>query len=108
MNPYEIDIVHSQLNTIRSVDRGSIGEELELEAGDRVIAINDERILDVIDYRYQMENEYITLAVEKANGERILFDIEKDPSEDLGLNFVTPLLDRQKTCSNRCVFCFID
>ncbi|VEJ35485.1 putative FeS-containing Cyanobacterial-specific oxidoreductase [Aedoeadaptatus ivorii] len=108
MNPYEIDIVHSQLNTIRSVDRGSIGEELELEAGDRVIAINDERILDVIDYRYQMKNEYITLAVEKANGERILFDIEKDPSEDLGLNFVTPLLDRQKTCSNRCVFCFID
>ena len=60
MNPYEIDIVHKALNTIRSVDSGSIGEELEIEAGDRLIAINDNEVRDVIDYRYESANEYIT------------------------------------------------
>ncbi|MDY3118023.1 MAG: DUF512 domain-containing protein [Peptoniphilus sp.] len=108
MNPYEIDIVHKELNTILSVDKGSIGEELEIESGDRLVAINDREIRDVIDYRYESANEYITLTVEKKDGELILFDIEKDVEEPIGLNFVTPLLDRQKTCSNRCLFCFID
>ena len=108
MNPYEIDIVHKALNTIRSVDPGSIGEELEIEAGDRLIAINDREVRDVIDYRYESANEYITLTVEKQDGELILYDIEKDVEEPIGLNFVTPLLDKQKTCSNRCLFCFID
>ena len=108
MNPYEIDIVHKALNTIRSVDPGSIGEELEIEAGDRLIAINDNEVRDVIDYRYESANEYITLTIEKKDGELILYDIEKDVEESIGLNFVTPLLDTQKTCSNRCLFCFID
>lgn len=108
MNPYEIDIVHKALNTIRSVDSGSIGEELEIEAGDRLIAINDNEVRDVIDYRYESANEYITLTIEKKDGELILYDIEKDVEEPIGLNFVTPLLDTQKTCSNRCLFCFID
>ena len=108
MNPYEIDIVHKALNTIRSVDPGSIGEELEIEAGDRLIAINDNEVRDVIDYRYESANEYITLTIEKKDGELILYDIEKDVEEPIGLNFVTPLLDTQKTCSNRCLFCFID
>ncbi len=108
MNPYELKPIYGKLNTIAKVDPDSIAEELGIEAGDMLLEINGNQVRDVIDYRYHIGDENILLTIEKRDGELWEFDIEKEFGEDLGLHFEQPLLDRQKTCSNACTFCFID
>ena len=51
------------------VEPGSIAEELEIEAGDTLLWINEENIQDVFDYRYLMADEAIDICVRKQNGE---------------------------------------
>lgn len=48
------------------------------------------------------------MLVEKPDGEQWELEIEKDEDEDLGITFENGLLDDYKSCSNRCIFCFID
>ena len=48
------------------------------------------------------------MAIRKPNGETWEIDIEKDPYEDLGIEFDPPLIDQEKSCRNKCIFCFID
>ena len=93
---------------IKTVIPDSIGEELELEPGDRVLAVNDQEIEDVFDYRYLINDEYIELTVLKANGEEWILEIEKDADEDLGIDFESSLMDEYHSCTNKCIFCFID
>ena len=63
---------------------------------------------DVFDYRYLMNDEYIELLIEKANGELWELEVEKDYDEDLGIEFENGLMDDYRSCSNHCMFCFID
>lgn len=93
---------------ISGIQSGSIAEELGLEAGDFIVSINGNGILDVFDYRFYCADAEITLEIEKKDGERWQFEIEKDEMEDLGLDFLNSLLDEEKSCQNNCVFCFID
>ena len=93
---------------IKSVQPGSIAEELEIEAGDKLISINDSEIEDVFDYHFFVNDEYLTLVIEKANGEEWELEIEKDYEEDLGIEFEQGLMDEYRSCRNKCMFCFID
>ena len=93
---------------ISKVLPGSIGEELELEPGDVLAEINHQAVEDVFDYRYLMNDEYIELLIEKANGEIWELEVEKDYDEDLGIEFENGLMDDYRSCSNHCMFCFID
>ena len=86
----------------------SIAEELELEAGDLLLEINGNQIKDVFDYHYLTNDEYLTLLIEKPNGEEWELEIEKDYEEDLGLEFEQGLMDDYRSCSNKCIFCVID
>ena len=95
-------------HVISSVLPGSIGEELELEPGDILAEINHQLVEDVFDYRYLMNDEYIELLIEKANGELWELEVEKDYDEDLGIEFENGLMDDYRSCSNHCMFCFID
>ena len=93
---------------IASVAPGSIAEELELAPGDVILAINDQEIEDIFDYHYLVEDEYLVMLVEKPDGEQWELEIEKDDDEDLGITFENGLMDDYKSCSNKCIFCFID
>ena len=93
---------------LKEVYPDSIAEELEIEAGDVLLAINDQAIQDVFDYRYLIKNEYIEVLVEKQDGEEWLLEIDKDYDEDLGIEFENGLMSEYRTCSNKCIFCFID
>lgn len=95
-------------HVISKVLTGSIGEELELEPGDILAEINHQPVEDVFDYRYLMNDEYIELLIEKANGEFWELEVEKDYDEDLGIEFENGLMDDYRSCSNHCMFCFID
>ncbi len=93
---------------IKEVEPGSIAEELELEPGDKLLSINDNLIEDVFDYHFYVNDSYLTILVEKKNGEEWELEIEKDYEEDLGVVFDEGLMDKYRSCCNKCVFCFID
>lgn len=86
----------------------SIAQEIEIEVGDTLLSINDERIQDVFDYRFLMCEEELDIRIQKPNGEEWILEIEKDFDEDLGLVFETDLMDELISCRNKCKFCFID
>jgi NifB/MoaA-like Fe-S oxidoreductase len=91
---------------IASIEAGSIAEELGLQPGDVVYAVGDQVLRDVIDYRFAIADEQIELFVRRGD-EEMIYEIEKDPDEDLGIFFVEPLFDRLRTCNNKCPFCFL-
>lgn len=93
---------------IAAVAPGSIAQELELAPGDVVLQINHQEIEDIFDYHYLVEDEELVMLVEKPDGEQWELEIEKDEDEDLGITFENGLLDDYKSCSNQCIFCFID
>ena len=96
------------LHVISRVFPGSIGEELELEPGDILVSINGQPMEDVFDYRYLMNDELVELLIRKKNGEEWELEVEKDYEEDLGVEFENSLMDDYRSCSNHCIFCFID
>ena len=93
---------------IDSIEPDSIAEEMELEPGDELISINGQEIGDVFDYHYLIHDEYLVALFKKANGEEWELEIEKDYDEDLGIEFENGLMDDYKSCTNKCIFCFID
>ena len=95
-------------HVIKNVLPGSIAEEMEIEAGDMLLAINDTEIEDVFDYQFLVQDDYIEVLVQKTDGEEWLLEIDKDPDEDLGIEFENGLMDEYRHCHNKCIFCFID
>lgn len=92
---------------IAAVAPGSIAEGLGLRPGDTLVAVGEQRLRDVIDYRFAIAEERLTLRVRAASGDERVVALEKDPDEDLGLEFSEPLFDRLRTCNNKCPFCFL-
>ncbi len=95
-------------NVIIKVEDGSIAQELGVETGDILVSINENEVKDVFDYRYLIQDEYIEFEIKKPNGEHWVLEIEKEEYEDLGIIFESGLMDKAKSCSNKCIFCFID
>ncbi len=93
---------------IDRIEPGSIAEELELEKGDVLVSINGQKIEDVFDYHYLVNDEELTVLVRKSDGEEWELEIEKDYAEDLGIEFENGLMDDYRSCQNKCMFCFID
>lgn len=93
---------------IKSVIPGSIAEEIGLEPGDVIEAVNGIKIKDVLDYRYLMNDEFVTITVRTRQGSVEDVEIEKDDYEDLGAEFENSLMDKAQRCANKCIFCFID
>jgi len=95
-------------NIISKVYKDSIAEELGIEVGDLLISINGEKIHDIIEYRFLLSDEYLEVEIEKKNKEVYIYEIEKEYDDDLGIEFTNPIIDKAKSCRNKCVFCFID
>lgn len=95
-------------NKISKIYENSIAEELGIEVGDKLISINDTPVKDIIDYKFLIADDYLEVEIEKADGEVWVYEIDKDYEEDLGLEFHDPIMDKAKSCTNKCVFCFID
>ena len=98
----------SKEHIIYKVTPGSIAEELEIEAGDVLVSVNGKEIEDVFDFHYAVNDEYLELLIRKADGEDWELEIEKEYNEDLGIEFENGLMDDYKSCTNKCIFCFID
>jgi putative radical SAM enzyme (TIGR03279 family) len=89
---------------ITEVVEASLGQELELESGDRIVRVNGRVVRDYLDFRFQTAGETeLDLTVKKLNGETWELEIERDEGEDFGLEF-EQIAPRQ--CANECLFCF--
>jgi putative radical SAM enzyme (TIGR03279 family) len=90
---------------IEGVTPGSIADEFELAAGDRLLAVNGHRLRDIIDYSYytSSENEML-LEIVRQDGEIWELEVEREAEEPLGLTFSAPI---PSNCRNNCVFCFV-
>ncbi|MBA3239873.1 MAG: DUF512 domain-containing protein [Acidobacteria bacterium] len=89
---------------ITEVAPESLGAELELEAGDRVVRVNGQTVRDYLDFRFQTGGETeLTLDVLKPSGEEWQLEIERGEGEDFGVTFEN-IVPRQ--CANECLFCF--
>lgn len=95
-------------NIINFVIKGSIADELGIESGDALLSINGQAVKDIIDYKYLMSDEYIEICIKKKTGEDWLYEIDKEYDDDIGVEFENPIIDGAISCSNKCVFCFID
>ena len=85
---------------IKSIEPGSIAEELGIEKGDVLLSINDQEIEDVFDYHFYVNDEQLVLTIEKPDGEEWELEIEKDYEEDLGIEFEQGLMDEYRSCRN--------
>ncbi len=99
---------HKKSHIIGTVLPDSIGMELGIEPGDELLKINDNEIEDIFDYQYLVQDDHLEVLIKKPDGEEWLLDIDKDFDEDLGIEFENGLMDDYKSCSNKCIFCFID
>lgn len=95
-------------HVIKAVEPGSIADELELSPGDVLVSVNGQPVRDVFDYHYLINEEYLEILVRKPDGEEWELEIEKEYEDDLGIEFENGLMDDYRSCSNRCIFCFID
>ncbi|NJD04481.1 MAG: DUF512 domain-containing protein [Ruminiclostridium sp.] len=93
---------------IQAVEPGSIADEAGIERGDKLISISGQKIKDIFDYRFLTAEETLTICVQKKDGEVWEIEVEKDQYEDLGMDFEDSLMDASKSCTNKCIFCFID
>ena len=93
---------------ILSVDRGSVSEKYGIRPGDDLVTINGGIINDMMDLQFYSTDTNLRVVIKRGN-EVIRFDMQKeDAYTPLGLNFRTYLIDRQHSCTNKCIFCFVD
>jgi putative radical SAM enzyme (TIGR03279 family) len=89
---------------ICDVAADSLGAEMDLESGDRIIKVNGRVVRDYLDFRFQTAGETeLVLEVRKKTGEDWEVELERAEGEDFGLSF-EPIVPRQ--CANECIFCF--
>ena len=100
--------MNKYIHEIAAVIPGSIAEECGLEPGDKIVAVNDKKIEDIFDYQYYIEEEFLRVQILTKDGEDCMLEIEKEEDEDLGIEFTNSLMDEYYSCSNKCIFCFID
>ena len=94
---------------IVAVDPGSIGEELGITKGCRLLSIDEEEIHDIIDYEQLTTGESISMRFAEPDGTIVEAEIDKELYEPLGLTFQHGgLMSPIRSCKNHCIFCFID
>ena len=92
---------------IVSVDPDGIGSLSGLRAGDEIIAINGEEVIDEIDYQALTANSRLAIDIRRADGSRHTVHVHKEDWEGLGLHMADTMVCIPRVCKNNCVFCFV-
>ena len=93
---------------ITHVERDSIAESLGLAAGDLLVSIAGEPIIDQIDYQALTAQGQFDMVVERAGYPLRRVHVRKQEWEPLGLTLDQTIVACPRECANHCVFCFID
>ena len=93
---------------ITGIENGSLAQKKNIREGDTLLKINGKEIRDVLDYQFYIKDTKLTLSLLTAENKSKMVIIRKDEFDDIGLEFETYLMDKQRHCKNKCIFCFID
>ena len=93
---------------VKNVVKNSPIYKTGIKSGDTLISLNGNEIMDVLDYRFYQNDAKMTICFLNAKGKTIIKKIKKAENDELGLEFDTYLMDKQRSCKNKCIFCFID
>ena len=103
----EIDLTTFSGGQITGIEPGSVADEIGLQAGDELLAINDNTVEDVIDVQFYSADEVLELLIRRED-ELLLFEAERDYNQTLGIEFAHPTFDTDiRRCNNLCPFCFV-
>ena len=92
---------------IKSVKKFSALYFKGVKAGDKLIAVNGNKIRDFLDYEFYIKEEKLILDIEH-NGKIRQVRVSNKSYDGIGLEFCSYLMDNQQRCKNKCIFCFID
>lgn len=93
---------------IIGIEQGTPAHKYNILPGDELVSINGEEIFDMMDLQFYSTDTQLDVVISR-NGEKINIHIEKeDDYTPLGLEFQTYLIDKQHSCKNKCIFCFVD
>ncbi|MFI3250574.1 MAG: DUF512 domain-containing protein [Eubacteriales bacterium] len=95
------------MTPISAVSQGSPAHRAGVSVGDRLISINQNPILDVLDYKFYSYDTLLMLELCDEHSVTRTVSLTKQEGEDLGLEFATYLMDDARPCTNNCIFCFV-
>ena len=93
---------------IKTVDKGSLGAKMGIKPGDVLVSINGEPIVDILDYRFLECEQKLCVVVKTPDGKQKQLRADNPEFLNLGLSFENELIQPERSCLNKCVFCFID
>ena len=93
--------------TVSSIEPHSPADKAKLRVGDILLTINGQDIEDVLDYQFYATDRKLILGMER-DGKAFTVKVKKAEYQELGIACETYLMDKQRHCRNKCVFCFID
>ena len=103
----ELDPTTFHGGQITSIEPGSVADDIGLQPGDELLAINDNQVEDVIDVQFYGAEESLELLIRRGE-ELLLYEAERDYNQSLGLEFEHPTFDIDiRRCNNLCEFCFV-
>lgn len=94
--------------TVLNVEKGSYSDTAGVIAADEIVSINGHEIFDVLDYRFYIQSKKLTLKIKRGLSEFEVKIRKSSEFSDIGLEFETYLMDKQHSCRNKCIFCFVD
>ena len=92
---------------IKDVALSSPAYKKGIKGGDVLLSINGNEIMDILDYRFFENDKRLKLSLLR-RGKAFTKSVVKKEDEQIGLIFDTYLMDKQRSCKNKCIFCFID
>ena len=96
------------MTAVKSVDPRSPASRAGVRPGDTLTHINGHPVVDVLDYKFYSYDPRLELTLKSPEGTVRTLRVRKSEGEELGLEFETYLMDRARSCANRCIFCFVD
>ncbi len=93
---------------IKDVECNSTAEKAGIKSGETLLELNGQEIVDVLDYRFYQNETELSVKLRSADGSERSVSVKKGEYDELGLEFDTYLMDKQHSCRNKCIFCFID
>ena len=90
------------------MEPGGPASHAGVRPGETLLSINGNEICDILDYRFYETDRHLSIVLRDDAGAERTVQIRKGQYESIGLEFETYLMDQQHSCTNRCIFCFID
>lgn len=94
---------------INAVQNNSYAAAKGIKSGYELISVNGKEVNDVLDYRFYTVDKELCLSF--VDNEGLAFEtviVKENEYDEIGLLFSDFLIDREHSCNNNCIFCFID